>query len=559
MRLRVQFQGGEQVVSLTDFEEGVRQGRILAETPVRINPEDPWLAAREFPVFQSLMDAPELRLRRAWEARNVPWMTAILVGTCIRVHLWFCGSFWGEEIWDRGMRWWPAVSEKGESWRLLSYGFLHANFAHITMNLLFVAYAGVALENMFGSAGLLLLFASGVWVGGLFSSLLDPSSRAVGASAGDFSLLGASVVFGWRHADIIPARAKPAFGIAILLFTLQALFGSLGEEGVDWLAHLGGALMGGLMGTLLVPTALPHAQRRNRIVHGVFWALLLGSLLGLWGAAPSLLKWTALEEDGMTTVRPLWWEPGWTVFGVSGWVSPTGEATLVVETTDQEEAWVLEEAAESLQAQLREQDPQAQLLPTSAPPELSGLLLKGHYTVQGRRWQLRGWLGVRGSYRHRLLVEGTDGALVAEVYNKSLEALELPEPEDLKKAREAWQPGSVRSGLELASQERRIGNPQRSYELLKEVLVRAPGDRQVARAVLDELLLLKGGEEEAEALWSLFPEDRKVAIRVIRLLHSLGHPDRARQLLEEALQKWPEDRALRELREHHSTPIQPGD
>ncbi|HND31474.1 MAG TPA: rhomboid family intramembrane serine protease, partial [Myxococcota bacterium] len=358
MRLHVQLQGGERVVSLTDFEEAVRQGLILAETPMRMSPEEAWRCAKDFPIFHATMDSPELRLRRAWQTRRVPWMTALIVGLCIRMHLWFWGTATGEQVWDRGTRWWPAVAEKGESWRLLSYGFLHANFAHITMNLLFVAYAGVALENMFGSGGLLLLFVAGVWGGGLFSSMMDPTTKAVGASAGDFALLGASVLFGWRHADIIPARAKPAFGAVILLFTLQALFGSFGEEGVDWQAHLGGAIVGGIFGSLLVPTALAHAERRNRWVHGIFWSLVITSLVGLWAAAPSGLRWTPAADGGVETVRPLWWEVGWSPSSSSSWVSPTGEGSLVIETTEQEKYWSLAEEESSLRARLQDMDPQ---------------------------------------------------------------------------------------------------------------------------------------------------------------------------------------------------------
>ncbi|HNH47653.1 MAG TPA: hypothetical protein PKY30_11470, partial [Myxococcota bacterium] len=92
MRLHVQLQGGERVVSLTDFEEAVRQGLILAETPMRMSPEEAWRCAKDFPIFHATMDSPELRLRRAWQTRRVPWMTALIVGLCIRMHLWFWGT-----------------------------------------------------------------------------------------------------------------------------------------------------------------------------------------------------------------------------------------------------------------------------------------------------------------------------------------------------------------------------------------------------------------------------------------------------------------------------------
>lgn len=553
------MQGGERVVSLTDFEEAVRQGLILAETPMRMGPEDPWRCARDFPIFHATLDSPELRLRRAWEARRVPWMTALIVGLCIRMHLWLWGTTAGEQVWGWGTRWWPAVAEKGESWRLLSYGFLHANVAHITMNLLFVAYAGVALENMFGSGGLLLLFVAGVWGGGLFSSMLDPSSKAVGASAGDFALLGASVLFGWRHADIIPARAKPAFGAVILLFTLQALFGSLGEEGVDWQAHLGGAIFGGIFGSLLVPTALAHAEGRNRWVHGIFWSLVLASLVGLWAAAPVGLRWSTLSEGGIATVRPLWWEVGWTPYSASGWVSPTGEGSLVIETTEQEKYWSLAEEEAALRARLTELDPQATLTAQPAAKAVSGVegtRLDGSYRWEGQSWTLQGWMGVRGGYRYRVLAEGVDPTLVQQLEQRVMAELQLPVPEELAKAREAWRPGLRQIGLELAAEERRFGNPVAALAVLQTLLPEAVKDRQLARDLLDELLLLKqGGDDWAEDIAAAFPEDRKIQLRFILLLKARGSRERAATLLEIAQQRWPEDRALNAL----GPPPPPGD
>jgi membrane associated rhomboid family serine protease len=499
------------------------------------------------------MDSPELRLRRAWEARRVPWMTALIVGLCIRMHLWFWGSSAGEWVWEKGTRWWPAVAEKGESWRLLSYGFLHANFAHITMNLLFVAYAGVALENMFGSAGLLLLFVAGVWGGGLFSSMLDPTTKAVGASAGDFALLGASILFGWRHADIIPARAKPAFGAVILLFTLQALFGSMGEQGVDWQAHLGGAIFGGVFGSLLVPTALAHAQRRNRWVHGIFWTMVLASLLGLWAAAPSGLRWTPVVDGEIHTVRPLWWEPGWTVFGASGWVSPTGEASLVVETTEEEKYWSNTEEEEELRLQLQELDPQVSFTHlgdgSGLEPTLTELTFEARYVVEGRSWYLRGWMATRGSYRYRLLVEGLDPTLVGMVYDSAGADLQVPLPEKLLQARKNWRPGLRRASLELAAEERRIGNGEGALAPLRSLLTEARNDPQLAREILDELTLLhEGGEEEAEQLLSAFPDNRKIQLRGVTFFREHRKMERAEQLLVAAEQRWPEDRAVQEAR-----------
>jgi hypothetical protein len=157
-------------------------------------------------------------------------------------------------------------------------------------------------------------------------------------------------------------------------------------------------------------------------------------------------------------------------------------------------------------------------------------------------------MGVRGGYRYRVLAEGVDPDLVALLEERVMAELRLPLPEKLTNARQAWKPGRRQISLDLAAEERRIGNPTAALEALRSLLPEARKDRALARDLLDELLLLEqGGEAEAEEFAAAFPEDRKIQLRVIRLLQARQLEARATTLLASALARWPDDRALREL------------
>jgi hypothetical protein len=185
--LHVQLDGSERVIALAEFEERVRDGTLGPETPVRSEPltGDRWVPAGDLEIFRGIRASPEVRVRQALASAAVPWFTALLVGVEFRIFFWTQYTPVQAWLWDRFTKYTPAIVEGDQHWRLLSYGFLHGDAGHIGMNMLLIAYLGIALESVIGAFSLAVLFTSSVFWGGVLSALLAPDSPSVGASGGD--------------------------------------------------------------------------------------------------------------------------------------------------------------------------------------------------------------------------------------------------------------------------------------------------------------------------------------------------------------------------------------
>lgn len=147
--------------------------------------------------------------------------------------------------------------EKGQIWRLLTYGFCHSrvDLFHILFNMLFLWWFGRRLEQLDGSREFLTFYltsivAAGVaYIGlGLVTGLNAP---VIGASGGVMAVLA---VFAMRYPEekiyiwmILPVKVRWIL-IAYLIFDLHpvllALAGEAPNSGVAHAAHLGGLAFG---------------------------------------------------------------------------------------------------------------------------------------------------------------------------------------------------------------------------------------------------------------------------------------------------------------------------
>ena len=148
-----------------------------------------------------------------------------------------------------------------DPWRFLSAAFLHANLMHIAFNMIALWMVGPFLEASLGRARfvtLYLLAALGgstalvvaARIGGLPGSGLW-SIGVVGASGAVFGLFGAVLV-------VLRRTGRSASGIVGVL-ALNAFIGFV-VPGIAWQAHLGGLVVGALLGTAYAYA--PKAHRR---------------------------------------------------------------------------------------------------------------------------------------------------------------------------------------------------------------------------------------------------------------------------------------------------------
>jgi rhomboid protease GluP len=152
-----------------------------------------------------------------------------------------------------GGLWAPQVAD-GEWYRLITAAFLHTGILHLLLNGVALWMAGVVLERTFGRTWLVGLFVLGALGGSAASCLLNPSTMlSVGASGAIMGLLAAALVSSFRLPDD-SARLDMQMTLGRVLVPSLIPLALHGSGPIDYAAHLGGAIVGLLVGVVLLRT-----------------------------------------------------------------------------------------------------------------------------------------------------------------------------------------------------------------------------------------------------------------------------------------------------------------
>lgn len=136
-------------------------------------------------------------------------------------------------------------------WQLVTSAFLHANLAHLFLNMFALHMFGREVERELGSARFLGLYVAAVLTAALVQLLVvsanasDPPYPTVGASGGVFGvLLAFGMLFPRRTVVLlIPPIPMPAWLLVAAYALIELANGVLGTSaGVAHFAHLGGML-----------------------------------------------------------------------------------------------------------------------------------------------------------------------------------------------------------------------------------------------------------------------------------------------------------------------------
>ena len=148
-----------------------------------------------------------------------------------------------------------------EPWRMLTTVFVHSqtSFLHILFNMFTLFIFGRLLEPAIGHGRFLLLYLLSGFGGSLAVLLLNPDGVVVGASGAVYGLFGAFFAIqrglGGNSAQLI------------VLIGINLLIGFF-VPGIAWQAHVGGLLIGGLIGLILLKTRGPRHRRRQVLMLG---------------------------------------------------------------------------------------------------------------------------------------------------------------------------------------------------------------------------------------------------------------------------------------------------
>ncbi|HWH31336.1 MAG TPA: rhomboid family intramembrane serine protease [Egibacteraceae bacterium] len=134
----------------------------------------------------------------------------------------------------------------GDSYRVVTAGFLHAGFTHILFNMWALSAFGPPLEREAGSTAFGGMYLASLLCGGLaYLWLGEPGGFAVGASGAIFGLFGAwtAIAVANRHTVMGQAQLRQM----LMLLGINAALPILVPQ-IAWQAHLGGFLAGFLLG-----------------------------------------------------------------------------------------------------------------------------------------------------------------------------------------------------------------------------------------------------------------------------------------------------------------------
>ena len=172
----------------------------------------------------------------------------------------------------------PGSGAPFEPWRMLTVAFVHSTPLpfHVALNMLALWALGRSLEPSLGKVRFLALYVLSAIGGSALVALIAPGSAVVGASGAVWGLLTSMIIIG-RHlgVNILP--------IAILL-GINLVFSFVGS-GVSWQSHIGGGLVGLLVGYIFSKT---RAQKRQGLQAALLVAVGVG-LIAVTVIVPGLL------------------------------------------------------------------------------------------------------------------------------------------------------------------------------------------------------------------------------------------------------------------------------
>ena len=154
-----------------------------------------------------------------------------------------------------------SILGRREYYRLLTSGFLHANIPHLAFNMLALYSFSQGIGRVVGILDFVLIYFGSLIAGNLLALQINrrnPEYRALGASGAVSGVIFASILM-YPHGSIsflfFPiAIPSWLFGVGFVLISIYGIrtgFGNLGHE-----AHLGGAIAGVVMTTILEPGML---------------------------------------------------------------------------------------------------------------------------------------------------------------------------------------------------------------------------------------------------------------------------------------------------------------
>jgi len=160
-----------------------------------------------------------------------------------------------------------AIQRRKEYIRLISAGFLHADWLHLILNM-YVLYAfSPIILQVFGLVGFLIIYLGSIILGNLFCLYVYrnvPFYSAIGASGGVSGLIFAAVALAPMQIEIwfMPGFI---FGTLYFAYSVYMMLNPRMNDNIGHAAHLGGAFFG----LVYCVVVFPEFAMQNAIYIGI--------------------------------------------------------------------------------------------------------------------------------------------------------------------------------------------------------------------------------------------------------------------------------------------------
>lgn len=193
-------------------------------------------------------------------------LTWILIGLTVLVS-W--QAFNNRRLLERLILWPPAIDRDKQYDRLLTHGFIHADWQHLLFNMITLYFFGSLVEGWFvpyiGRIGFVLFYLSAILVAILPTWLRhrhDPNYRSLGASGAVSAVLFAFILAQPWSLIFVFFLPVPAIVYAVLYVGYSIWMDKQGQDNINHSAHLWGAGYGVLFTLMMEPQAGPAFVQR---------------------------------------------------------------------------------------------------------------------------------------------------------------------------------------------------------------------------------------------------------------------------------------------------------
>ena len=160
---------------------------------------------------------------------------------------------------------WPPAVNRGEYWRLVTNGFMHADAQHLLFNMITLFFFGRVIEQVFalyiGLIGFALFYLAAIVVSILPSYIQhrnDTRYRSLGASGAVSAVLFAYILIAPWSTIYVFFFPIPAIVFAGLYTAYGLYAGRMGHDHINHSAHLWGAAFGVVFTLIMEPGLGPR-------------------------------------------------------------------------------------------------------------------------------------------------------------------------------------------------------------------------------------------------------------------------------------------------------------